>query len=72
MENARTDMENSYRRGYVQGANAVFMAVADKLPAADAKIIRDFIDRELTTWRFELHENPPSAAKNKYPPVLRL
>jgi hypothetical protein len=45
------DPEMSYRRGYHQGASAVFDRVAEYLPPLISGTVRAWIERDLHEWR---------------------
>jgi hypothetical protein len=51
MANEFDDPEMSYRRGYHQGAWAVFDLVDEYLPSSISAAVRAWIERDLHKWR---------------------
>ncbi len=69
--NADEHPEQSYRRGFQQGAIAVFEGIEGKLDFQTRKRLQRFIYRTLTAWRWQrhlgrhIHKNRPPALKLK-------
>jgi hypothetical protein len=53
MPKEMNDPEMSYRRGFQQGAFAVFDMIEHLLPAREQAILYDWVNRDLHKWRLD-------------------